>query len=642
MIALLAAVVLGTHHGQAQAPSPLVPSVQWKAQPEPEARGASDEIFPLIPKPQINQLHYDRAIELTGAYSFPIGRFQYFEDFTQALARRFVLPVVTAKTAKVPFDGGESKMGMRPGSYRLTIEKDGVSIIGEEEEGVRNGARRLAELAFVRDGKLMLPTGTILCQPLNAWRGILLSAGPHALEFQRRLWERVLLPLGFNKVVIECEYTHWKSTPGIDVPQTTSREDLVKLFAMYRSLGVEPIPLVQSFGHAEWLFKNGQNLDLAFNPEVPYTIDPRKPRSRELLTALWDEIIETLKPSMVHFGCDEVDMRGFPNDPKLTTELWQAQIPFLGEIASKHQVKMMIWGDKGLAPGQAVDATFGNDRIEAAKRRAVIPVGAWIGDWHYAGNPDAGAYQKSIDLWKNEGFNPVASPWFNLKNIEGLYRAAYYEHIPTLQTTWAGWDSNEQTMLEQWRQFFAMVPAGDLTWTPNPNPIEKCGYDPSEVLRRMYFSGPLPVKPMRGLMFATEGAKTTTIEGSKVLIGEPIQLKCTSVPSGASEVSVVTPGKATAVIVALQTATVVKDGDEVARLVVQLDGGKKVERVLRYGWDVRAVEDPNNCFRAARASFISAVALSIGEKPITVKAVQLLPISADAGLRLFGITLVGG
>ena len=42
-----------------------------------------------------------------------------------------------------------------------------------------------------------------------------------------------------------------------------SREDLVKLFKLYRDAGIEPTPLIQSFGHMGWLFMNGQNKDLA-------------------------------------------------------------------------------------------------------------------------------------------------------------------------------------------------------------------------------------------------------------------------------------------------------------------------------------------------------------------------------------------
>ena len=93
------------------------------------------------------------------------------------------------------------------------------------------------------------------------------------------------------------------------------KEDLAKLFQWYRGIEVEPIPLIQSFGHMGWLFANGMNKDLAINPQVPYTLDPRKPGAKELIGKVWDEAASLLKPRTIHVGLDEVDMLGF--QPKI-------------------------------------------------------------------------------------------------------------------------------------------------------------------------------------------------------------------------------------------------------------------------------------------------------------------------------------
>jgi hypothetical protein len=296
--------------------------------------------------------------------------------------------------------------------------------------------------------------------PAIAWRGIHLFVGPHALEFHKRLIERVLKPLGFNYAVLQCERTAWDCTPGVQTSITMTKPDLAKLFALYRKNGIEPIPMIESFGHMPWLFEHGKNLDLAYNPQIPYEIDPGKPAARELVAKIWEEAIALLHPRAIHFGMDEVDLRGFePNDADKVTRLWNIQVPFLLAIADKHHVKAMLWGDKMLAPGEAPDACLGDSATSAAARRAVVTPGTVITDWHYAPNPDPSVYT-SLKLWTGLGMPPIAADWFRLENIAGFTKAAQNASAGTLLTTWAGYESSEEAMLADTKQFSAFVFAG--------------------------------------------------------------------------------------------------------------------------------------------------------------------------------------
>ncbi|RYG45456.1 hypothetical protein EON79_12590, partial [bacterium] len=394
--------------GQPLAAKPI--SLKLAAQPVPNALTPVPERPVLIPKPSKDQLNWEKTLPLTGNWAFPVGRFRGFAEFETALKRRFRIPVTAGPP--VDIDGGTAKLGLKPGGYRIIVTPTKISVIGQEDEGLRYGLHRLAQLAFVKDGQLHLPTGLLLDQPVREFRGVHLFVGPEANAFQKRLWERVLFPLGFNKVVLQCERTDWESTPGIRTAGTMNRKDLARLFAMYRAMNVEPIPLIQSFGHMEWLFANGKNLDFALNPAVPYTIDPRKPETQALLKKLWAEAAALLKPSRFHFGLDEVAMRGLPENPSLVTQMWETHLPFLGGIARSHQAGMMLWGDQALAPGEGPDASLGDDRDNAARRRKAIPKGAEITDWHYKADPRFSNFTRVLQLWKSEGFRPIASTWY--------------------------------------------------------------------------------------------------------------------------------------------------------------------------------------------------------------------------------------
>jgi hypothetical protein len=156
---------------------------------------------------------------------------------------------------------------------------------------------------------------------------------------------------------------------------------------------------------------------------------------------------------------------------------------------------MMLWGDKCLAPGEAIDATHGDDEQQAIARRSVLPKNAYITDWHYRAEPEAEPFRKSLNVWFKSGQKPIASMWFQPDNIRGFTLAA--KGLGTLQTTWAGYVSNESNMLRELKQFTAMVLAADYAWSDRGEKPSELPYNAEEVFRSMYFGEPQPVKPRR-------------------------------------------------------------------------------------------------------------------------------------------------
>lgn len=606
---------------------------------------APDERLPiLIPKPKIDRLNFGQPMAVTGKYSFPAGRFKFFNLFREGLARKFRLPQPTAKDATVAADGGVSKLGFTPGGYRITVTPNQITVLGEEDEGLQNGLNRLVQLAFLKDGRIVLPTGTLIDEPQNKWRGVHLFVGPKAVAFHKRLWERVLRPLGFNKVVLQCERTDWKSVPGIKTDITMPLPELKRLFAMYRELGVEPIPLIQSFGHMEWAFARDQNLNLAFNPKVPYALDPRKPESAVFLNKLWDEAISELKPETVHFGCDEVDMRGFPNDPSLVTDLWKLQMPILGDIAKKHGVKSMIWGDMALHPSEAIDAANAPTLAIAAERRAAIPKSMLIADWHYKGEPDPHPFMKSLQTWRKDDFTPIATAWYNPANVRGFNLAAYLEQSGTLQSTWCGYESQEGVIQEAFNQFSAMVLAADYSWSARQEPLDKLGYDPGEVLRRMYFDDPAPVSATRGIQTWFGGTPAEiTIGGNRFMAGTSLKLRSVLSKDGSGQPESVTVGlggvKGSTLSLALTTQVKADDGETVADVTVELASGRKILVPIVYGREVRARSDSGICTLVVRDGGLSAVKIRLGSVPVGVKSITFHAQNPYAGLEIAAVSV---
>lgn len=634
---------------------PLEYEVEWRFAPHPIPAPATVRLdlpltkianaeapdltpYPLIPRPKSVRLDPARPIEITGAYKFPVGRVRFWDAFQNALAARFVMPAADPKGKPIVFDAGVSKLDRHIGGYEITIRPDGrVSVLGEEDEGLRNGLRRLASLAFVRDGRLWLPTGTLQDEPALEWRGVHLFVGPDAPAFHARLWQRVLLPLGFNQVVLQCERTDWKSTPVDPGLRPMKRDDLANLFAMYRREGVEPTPLIQSLGHMEWFFAGGRRLDLAVNRDVPYTLDLRKPESVAALHALWKEAAELLKPKAIHLGADEIDMRGFPTpSAPLATELWALAMPEYRKIAQTHQARMILWGDQALAPGESVDATHAPSKAEAALRRKAIPAGTWIADWHYKDDPRPELFYPSLQVWKRDNLRPIAAGWYRPNNVRGLALAADLERVGYLQTTWAGYESSEPNLFRNLDQFTAMVLAADYAWSARQEPVDRLGYDPTDVFRRLYFGRRSPVRPIPGTAIGSGEAFQIGNLGFRrlkpTLLNTALTQEGREAP-GALEIPVSV--SAARVALALEATVEAPDDDPIAELIAEFETGDPVRIPIRYGRHVRSAADARMVPYGIREGFLVATVLEFGKRG-KLRTLRLLTRGPQGGLRLHG------
>lgn len=599
--------------------------------------------FDIIPKPKEAKVDASAPFVLDDDLSIdlPDRLMPFQKEFVHFVKLLWNVDAVkaTGRSQRI-FTRIEDRPGIPAEGYEIWINRKTAIIRGEDEMGLRHALRTLAQLVFVRNGKLCLPTATIKDWPSTDWRGVHLFVGPNAYDFHERLWENVLAPLKFNKAVIQCERTAWEATRGIETELTGPKEQLARLFQFYRTLGVEPIPLIQSFGHMDWLFANGKNLELSAHEQSPYRIDPNNPKAQAKIEQIWDEAIALLKPKTVHFGLDEVDARSFKEDPELITRLWERHLPFLGLVAQKNGVNMMLWGDKGLAKGEGIDAAHGDGLDQARRRRLAIPSGSFIADWHYKNDPKPDRFLTSLQIWSQLGHKPIASTWFNPDNIRGFYRAAVQHGAGTLQTTWAGHVAGEGAMLREFRQFSAMVLAADYAWSGRTELPSQLGYKPDEVFARMFFGARSELDPVRGSAWGV-GARQKFGELNFVA-SAPIELYSVLRPSSnPDEVMLRAPsgarGKEVAML--LDTAIRCNANDPVAKVEIVFSDGRVVEETLVYGRHLRSADDRGPTVFGHRERGLTAWRKKVSESPTPITAIRLKALSTYAGLRVHAITV---
>ena len=253
---------------------------------------------------------------------------------------------------------------------------------------------------------------------------------------------------------------------------------------------MEPVPLINVPGHADWMFRHGHNLELAEDPATPYAACVNNPRAIRFIEDVLTECIEVFHPATVHLGHDEITMRGrFPNPEcprchdQTVSGLMAQSANRLAEWLAGQGIATMMWGDMLLGPGEAADAMSSPSVTEAQARRAALSKSITIADWHYAWNAD----RRSLDALAQAGFHTIAATWSEPVNVFRFSNAAVTAAAGgLLQTTWAGFFPDDRVLRTQIAQFAAYVIAAEYAWSGRTNPPAGLGYDAQEVFRRAY------------------------------------------------------------------------------------------------------------------------------------------------------------
>lgn len=87
-----------------------------------------------------------------------------------------------------------------------------------------------------------------------------------------------------------------------------NKSDIFNILIKSKELGLEVIPLVQTFGHMEFILKHGQFAHLRDNSLMPESICPCHQQSMSLIGLYIDQVMALHKDSIkhLHIGCDEV------------------------------------------------------------------------------------------------------------------------------------------------------------------------------------------------------------------------------------------------------------------------------------------------------------------------------------------------
>ena len=270
---------------------------------------------------------------------------------------------------------------------KISCQKNEIKVSAGARLALLRAVTMLASI--INDGKA--PVCEIDDTPSLPMRGFHMGLPQKCnLEFTKRLFKYILLPLGYNQLFVQlCGGMRYESHPKITEAwlkanrlaregkwpkfphdymgaegYVLEKDEVRDLFGYARELGFELIPEVQSLGHVQWItnaypeigevdenekqVEDDREEDLRPDKKFIHCYCPSNERSYEIIFDILDETIDVIKPQRyVHIGHDEVYHLGLCEKcrQKSHEDLFVGDVMRLYNHIKSRGLKTMMWGD---------------------------------------------------------------------------------------------------------------------------------------------------------------------------------------------------------------------------------------------------------------------------------------------------------
>ena len=339
-----------------------------------------------------------------------------------------------------------------PEEYRLLTYKRGVEIRAGGFAGVRWAFMTLRQMVQPKRGTATVqgwicPAAKISDAPAFAFRGMHLCWFPETSAAQIERAIRLAGYYKFNVVVLETwgafrsEKYPWYGWPDGKM----TKQEIARLVALGRDLGVTLVPQLNVFGHATMSrWSSGKHAGLDFHPEHQPVFEPRNgwnwclsnPEAIKMIKELAAEMHEAFgNPPYFHVGCDEATNPSCPvcraaDYPTLVANA-------IGEVSKTLKARgarPMMWHDMLLEKGKW--GRFYANGKNADKLLGLLPREMVICDWFYNDGVSPEGYP-TFAHFKKAGFDVLTCPWRSPDGTRAQGKAALEAGATgVLGTTW--------------------------------------------------------------------------------------------------------------------------------------------------------------------------------------------------------------
>jgi len=247
---------------------------------------------------------------------------------------------------------------------------------------------------------------------------------------------------GINTLIMEWEGTYpFEKHPLIPNRYAYSKAEITSFIKYCNDLGIDVIPLQQSFGHVEYILRNDRYKELREDQKDFSQVCPlQTEQDKALFTDLYTELASTHTSKYIHIGGDETYLLGHDERCRLMaakegkSKLYIDYIKMLCGIVIKLGKTPILWADIALKYPDAIK---------------LLPKGTIFIDWNYGWDMNRfGNHQKLLEsgyeIWGAPALRSSPDNYFltqwekHFKNIRDFIpAAAKFGYKGIVMTSWS-------------------------------------------------------------------------------------------------------------------------------------------------------------------------------------------------------------
>lgn len=317
------------------------------------------------------------------------------------------------------------------GGYELNVTPRFFDLIADDMQGIVNAYHSLrmaliAERGVLRCSAWICPEMRIKDAPKFKFRAMHICwfQETPATMIERQL--RLAAQLKFNYAVLET----WGSFDSEKVPwykwknAVAKRDEIRRLCALARDMGLTLIPQLNIFGHASGARAcNGKHVALDTDYRYAPVFEPdgwmwclSNPYATKTILELVAEMHELFgNPPYFHIGCDE---GGAPGCPKCRAQDWPEtvgrHIANVSGFLKARSARCLMWHDMLLSGSDERFSKLNDYPVNGATRAgcekllSLIPKDVIVCDWYYGGKRNT---FPTWEYFKGQGRDVVPSSW---------------------------------------------------------------------------------------------------------------------------------------------------------------------------------------------------------------------------------------
>lgn len=227
---------------------------------------------------------------------------------------------------------------------------------------------------------------------------------------------------GINTLIMEWEGTYpYQSHPLIANRYAYTRTEIKSFTAYCSTLGIDVIPLQQSFGHVEYILRHYRYTELREDEKDYSQVNPlREDLAKKLFTELYTDLISTHSSPYIHIGGDETYLLGHSEESKKKVELvgkgrlYGDYLKMLCDIVISLGKRPVVWADIALKYPEAL---------------SILPKETIFVDWNYGWDLNRfGDHQKLTE----QGFEIWGAPAIR-SGPDNIYLTDWKKHFDNIK-----------------------------------------------------------------------------------------------------------------------------------------------------------------------------------------------------------------